>query len=87
MNSPTFDEHEDTVEWEPKTYTSGDTETSGRLLNHYFGLISPDFDLTVDDKNSNTVSEDASTGTIEYQGSDQYVTFLHITENGIEIDI
>lgn len=86
-DSPTFDEHEATVEWEPKTYASGDTETSAHLLNHYFGLISPDFDLTVDDKNSNTVSEDASQGTIDYQGSDQYVTFLHVTENGVTIRV
>jgi hypothetical protein len=86
-SSPTFDEHSGTVDWESKSYAAGDTEAIDRLLNHYFGLMGPDIELTVDDKNSNTVSEGASTGTVDYDGSGKYVTYLHVSENGITVEL
>ena len=86
-SSPTFDEHSDKVDWESKSYAAEDTEAVDRLLNHYFGLMGPDIELTVDDKNSNTVSEGASTGTVDYDGSGKYVTYLHVSENGITVEL
>lgn len=75
--------------WEPKTFaiSNGDTETSDRLINHYFANLPEEFELTVDDKSSNTVSEDHSQGTLYTGGSDRYITFLHITENEIEVEV
>lgn len=85
VTSPTFDEHSGSVGWEPKSYTAGETETVDRLVAHYFGIMGPTIELTVDDKNSDTVNEAASGGIVEYEGSNKYITFLHVTENGIEV--
>ncbi|MFC7177434.1 DUF7289 family protein [Halosegnis marinus] len=60
-DSTTFSGHGD---WESETYTVGDTESIDRLLNHYFAELPAEFDLAVDDKNSDTVNEGASSGRI-----------------------
>lgn len=83
----TFDEHARTVAWEPITYTDGETDTAtiDDLLNHYFGLLGPDYDLVVDDQSSDSVSEEDSSGTINY-GAKGRVTYIHISANEVTVD-
>lgn len=81
----TFDEHQSGVSWEPKTYdASDDTAPIYRLTNHYFARLGPNFDLVVDDKNSDTVQEDESYGTLEYEAEGK-VTYMHVTQNRIDV--
>lgn len=83
----TFDEHKDAVSWEGKTYTTGDTESIDRLLNHYFSELGPGFDLTVGDQGGNdgSVLETTSSGTIDYTGTGKFVTYMHLTENRVKV--
>lgn len=81
-----MDEHEASVDWEPVAYTPGDAASIDQLINHYFALLGPDYDLVVDDKNSDTVDESRSTGYLDYEGEGR-VTYLHITENRVHIDL
>lgn len=85
-SDPTFDGHSFSPNWEPQTYNSGDTETIDRLVNHYFSELGPGFDLTVDDKDSNTVTEEKSGGFIMYPGARQFITYLHVTENEVTVE-
>jgi hypothetical protein len=87
QSSITFDEHQSDVSWESRSYSAGSTEYSDGIVNHYFSLLGPGFDLTVDDKNSNTVTESASSGRIEYEGGDQFITYMHISENDVRVRI
>lgn len=84
-----FDEH-DGVDWEDpsKTFstTGDDTTTIGNLTNHYLAFFGRNVDLFVDDKNSDTVNEEASRGTFTQTGSGASITFLHITENDVRIE-
>lgn len=80
----TFSGH---TSWEPRTYDEGDSEPIDRVINHYFSELGPGFDLTVEDKNSNTVEESLSSGYIDYVGSEKFVTYMHITENQVEVEI
>lgn len=86
----TFDEHEDPVDWEPKTFSSASSDNTSidNVTNHYLALMGPDVELTVEDTNGNTVNEEASTGFFEQSGSGgKFITFLHITENRVEIEL
>jgi hypothetical protein len=83
-SSPEFSGHGD---WESETYSAGDTETTDRLVNHYFAELPEEFDLTVDDKNSDTINEASSSGTLVIGGGGRYVTYLHITKNEVEVEI
>lgn len=58
------------------------------IVRHYVANMGSDVDLVVYDKNGNggSVGEGQSSGTIQYGGTGQYVTFLHITENEIEVE-
>ncbi|WP_254823721.1 DUF7289 family protein [Haloglomus halophilum] len=92
--SPTFDQHASGVGWESITYdadTSDDTnpseETTDGLVNHYFSLLGPGFDLVVDDKSGSSVQESDSAGNIEYAGGDEFITFIHISKNDVEVTI
>ena len=85
----TFDQHttgDATVDGTPRTYTTGNTVTMGRLVDHYFASLGPSFSLIVDDKNSDTVTEGASYGNIQYPDTANSITFLHVTENEIEVE-
>lgn len=89
--SMAFDGHG--VYWEPRTYDDETADGSypseesiDRIINHYFSELGPGFDLTVDDKDSNTVSERLSGGLIEYTGGDEFVTYMHVTENEITVE-
>jgi len=81
--SPTLDGHGDF--WEPETVSAGDELTTDQLINHYFAELPEDFELTVDDKNSDTVNEDASSGYLDTTGDGSYVTYLHVTRNEVDV--
>lgn len=69
-----------------ETYTEGDNETIDVITNHYFSRLGPRFNLLAADGNrGNTVSESDSTGDdIQYTGND-VITYLHVSENEIEV--
>jgi hypothetical protein len=76
--------------WEPVTPTTGSpgtTMATDQLVNHYFGELPDEFDLRVDDKNSDTTNEDASSGEFYNAGSARYVTYLHVTTNQVEVEV
>lgn len=70
--------------------TAGDTKTSDWLVAHYYSQLGPDFKVSVDDQqggNGAGVNENdpGSAGFIDYSGGGRVVTYLHITENDIEV--
>lgn len=72
------------------TYSSGNTEDVSFIVNHYFSLLGPDFELVVSDQQSGQgagVDEENSFGSIDYVGDGRIVRYLHITENRVEIDL
>ena len=83
-SSTTFSGHGD---WEDETYNNPDTESIDRLVNHYFAELPDDFALVVNDKLSDTVNEASSGGVLLTGGSSQYVTYLHVTENEVEVEV
>jgi hypothetical protein len=66
-------------------YVTGDRLPLNTTVSHYLARLGPTFALTVDDKNSDSVSEDVSEGYIRYTGSGDYVTYLHVTENEVVV--
>lgn len=75
---------------EPETYNLGNTEDVSFIVDHYFSLMGPDFELQVSDQQKGGaagVDEDDSFGSIDYDGDDRVVRYLHITENPIEIGL
>lgn len=81
------------VGWEPRSYdpaaddtTNPSRESIDRIVNHYFSELGPGFDLTVDDKDSNTVAERLSSGTIDYTPGGEFVTYMSITENNVRVE-
>ena len=85
----TFDQHDADDDDDP--YATGETAELGFLTSHYFGRIGPSFDLTVADGpgGSSRVDEGESYGTLEYEQTtgSRYITFLHITENEIRVEV
>jgi hypothetical protein len=75
--------------WESFSATpnNGDTNTTDRLINHYFAEMPSEFDLVVDDKNSDTINEGSSGGTLVTGASGRYVTYLHVTRNEVEVEL
>ncbi|MHB9285701.1 hypothetical protein ACKVMT_01510 [Halobacteriales archaeon Cl-PHB] len=73
----------------PYQYSVGESKEMGFLINHYFQLLGPSYELTVTDgpASSSRVDEGASSGTLEFDTSSgaQYITFLHITENRVNV--
>ncbi|MEF8840742.1 MAG: hypothetical protein V5A62_03830 [Haloarculaceae archaeon] len=79
-----------TAEGEPVTPTTGSPGTiraADQLVNHYFAELPEEFDLTVDDKGSDTVSEDTSEVTFYNSGGGRGVTYLHVTATQIEVEV
>lgn len=91
-DSVTFDEHE--VD-NTTTFEEGDTAELGYVVNHYVGLMGPNVDLNVMDGESGgksknaagNVNEDVSSGYLEMDGTGQYVTYLHVSENNVTVDV
>ncbi|WP_416839342.1 hypothetical protein [Haloferax sp. DFSO52] len=69
--------------------TENDNASLKYVTNHYMSLLSPKFKLTVTDGpgSSERVDEQASAGNLDYTQADggRYITFLHITENRVEV--
>ncbi|MFB6132413.1 MAG: hypothetical protein ABEJ44_03280 [Halanaeroarchaeum sp.] len=94
----TFDEHAQTIEWEDDggiTFTSGETTTLGNVTNHYVGLMGPNVELIVKDgeskgkdhTSSGYVNEEVSSGFISLDSTGKYITYLHISENTVTVDL
>ena len=72
-------------------YDAGtDSDNLSFVMNHYFSLMGPDFELTVDagpGNSQNRVDEDASTGVLMYDTIDgeEFIQYLHVTENEVRI--
>lgn len=58
----------------------------GDLTEYYLDQLGMDFDVVIDDKDSDTVNEAASSGYIMYPGEGR-ITYLHVTENTVEVDL
>ncbi|WP_435195402.1 DUF7289 family protein [Natronomonas sp. EA1] len=75
------------------TYNAGSTEDIDYLTAHYLALLAPNADLTVAEGNNAgqcySSDEDctASGGFIDYSGTNNVVTYLHITENRVEVEL
>lgn len=84
----TFDEHQDTVSWESATFHGGNETEIDNTTNHYLSLMSPSVELKVQDAPGNTVNEESSKGHFEQSGeAGEVITFLHITENRVSIEL
>lgn len=84
QGSTTFAGHDTTDE--PNTYSPPDTENITFVVNHYLALLGPTVDIEVADSNQNSVSEDISTGYLEYNSSENYyLTYMHISENPVNV--
>lgn len=87
-----FDQHfADTEGDRNGIYNESEIEELGFLMDHYFALLGPDFELEVADgpANSNSVNEGASKGEIFYHQTrgKGFLTFLHITKNQVKVEI
>jgi hypothetical protein len=72
-------------------YTDGDEAELGFLINHYLQMLGPRFNLEVTDGpgGSSSVDESGSSGSLKFddnKDSGQYITFLHITENKVNVE-
>lgn len=69
---------------------TGDNATIDLLVNHYFAIFAPDMDLRYNygPGNSPRIDPSTSSGLLEYQasGNTKFITYLHVTENGIEVE-
>jgi len=68
---------------DPNPTGGGDPPSLAELVEYYFEKFG-DMDMTIEEGN-NAYIGDTSTGTIGYEGSGQVVTFLHVTENEVEV--
>lgn len=93
VSSLVFDQHQsasmDPDQGSSLTYTDGSTEDASHVIRHYFAEMGPSFELKVNDQQTGQagVAENPSGGTILYSGGGSVVTFMHISENRIEIDL
>lgn len=81
------------VSGEPGTFAATCDESGcanesqvGELTGYYLAHLGMDFDLVIDDKESDSVNEPASSGYIEYPGEGR-ITYLHVTENTIDVEL
>lgn len=65
-------------------YNSSNPPSIGTLVTYYFEKIE-DMDLAIREGNQAKIS-DTSVGDMEYEGTGQVVTFLHVTENEVKVD-
>ncbi|MFB6163612.1 MAG: hypothetical protein ABEJ31_00465 [Haloarculaceae archaeon] len=90
-SSVTLDEHPPVDGNRLVTAGTGDTATVDFVVNHYMSLLPLKFDLKVQagPGASNRIDEGASTGRLEYTEATgtKYITFLHVTENDVRIDV
>ncbi|MFW5905224.1 MAG: DUF7289 family protein [archaeon] len=88
--SVTFDEHDADA---GQTYEGGDNASIGYVVNHYISMFGSNVDLEVEDGNSDGggasggVNEDASTGHLQVDDTGEYVTYVHLSENNVTVDL
>ena len=94
-----FDQHTEDSEGDRNgVYNDTDpdeTDELGFVVSHYIARLGPSVDLRVTEGpsqgggNSDSVDESSSSGLIDYDrsGSSGFLTFLHVTENEIQVDI
>lgn len=75
----------------PDSVTVGDRRNSEYLIQHYFAVMGPDFELQTEDQQSGNAAgvdegDHASAGYVDYPGGDRVITYLHITENRIQVE-
>jgi hypothetical protein len=70
------------------TYSEGDTVPLDTVIQYYFGQAG-DLDLTIDERQQGNagLDPDGSSGRIMYGGGGRVVTYLHITENRIRVEL
>ena len=70
-------------------YSVDDKEELGFLVNHYLQMTGPTYDFTVVDGpgGSSRVDESQSTGTLTFETGTgaKYITYLHVTQNDIDV--
>lgn len=64
-------------------YNASNSPSLKTLIKYYFEKIE-DMDLSIREGNNAKIA-DTSSGNIEYEGGGQVVTFLHVTENEVEV--
>ncbi|MGQ4554662.1 DUF7289 family protein [Halobellus sp. GM3] len=78
---------------EDTTYDYGEAETLRVLTRHYFAMFGSEFDVRVDhgpgDRGTTQIDNSASGGTLQYERADggSYLTYLHVTENNVSVDL
>jgi hypothetical protein len=73
---------------EPRNYSTGESASVSFIVNHYLSLLGPSVDLTVQDKGGDRVSEELSTGRVEYNATaGYYLTYMHVTENPLNVTL
>jgi flagellin-like protein len=79
-----------------ETYGTSDSESLYNVTNHYFALMGDEFTLEVHDQtggdgalcySNKDPNCEASGGRLDYDGNNRVVTYLHITENRIEVSL
>jgi hypothetical protein len=68
----------------PSALGSAD-EPIADIVQHYFDLVG-DVDFRMNEKNAANL-DDSSTGNIRYQGGGNVVTYLHVTENRVDVEL
>lgn len=68
----------------PSALGSAD-EPIADIVQHYFDLIG-DVDFRMNEKNAANL-DDSSTGNIRYQGGGNVVTYCHVTENRVDVEL
>lgn len=68
-----------------ETYDSSNPPDLRTIVDYYFQKMG-DLDMTIEEYNDAHMS-DTSWGTMEYEGGGQVVTFLHVTENEVEVSL
>lgn len=70
------------------SYSTGSNEALDTVVNHYFALAG-DLDLTIDERQQGNAGLDDgdSEGVIRYAGDGRVVTFLHVTENEVDVEL
>jgi len=87
----TFDHGPD--DGEPLTYSGGNTEDLRHLTRHYFAEFDSDFDLRVShgpgNRGTTQIDQSASGGNLQYDraSGSTYITYLHVTENNVTVDL
>jgi hypothetical protein len=80
----TFSEHSD--DNASITYPDDRNQEPAELpVNHYFAMAD-DMDMEVWEQNNANIGDD-SQGVIQYEGNGEVVTFLHVTDNRIRVEL